>query len=178
MSLYLKLCIPYIFFHISLLPLQSFFSFSLSWTDKDLLTDAYASLHQILVGGVITLTSSVVAIVYIIGLPYYWNKSPVLTSFLMVLGHWLLINVAFHFYMAARTDPGTPPKVRRLEFDVDCRCKWVLLFLWFLREKVLLIVLFFFFFSLFLFLYLLSFSFLFFPFPFLSFFSLDFSFIY
>nr|XP_027229278.1 palmitoyltransferase ZDHHC16-like [Penaeus vannamei] len=68
------------------------------------------ALGPILVGGVITLTSSVVAIVYIIGLPYYWNKSPVLTSFLMVLGHWLLINVAFHFYMAARTDPGTPPK--------------------------------------------------------------------
>ncbi|XP_069940744.1 palmitoyltransferase ZDHHC16 isoform X1 [Cherax quadricarinatus] len=67
-------------------------------------------LGPILVGGVITLTSSVVSIVYIIGLPYYWQKSPILTCFLIVLGHWLLINVIFHFTMAAITDPGTPPK--------------------------------------------------------------------
>ncbi|KAK8748177.1 hypothetical protein OTU49_016348, partial [Cherax quadricarinatus] len=45
-----------------------------------------------------------------IGLPYYWQKSPILTCFLIVLGHWLLINVIFHFTMAAITDPGTPPK--------------------------------------------------------------------
>ncbi|XP_071525564.1 palmitoyltransferase ZDHHC16B isoform X2 [Panulirus ornatus] len=67
-------------------------------------------LGPILVGGVVTLTSSVVAIVYIIGLPYYWQKSPVLTCFLIVLGHWILINVTFHFIMAAITDPGTPPE--------------------------------------------------------------------
>lgn len=59
-----------------------------------------------------TLTSSVVTIVYIIGLPYYWSKSPVLTAFLIVLGNWILINVVFHFTMAAITDPGRPPKVR------------------------------------------------------------------
>ncbi|XP_063846258.1 palmitoyltransferase ZDHHC16-like [Scylla paramamosain] len=68
------------------------------------------ALGPILVFLVVTLTSSVVAVVYIIGLPHYWNKSPVLTCFLIVLGHWLLINVVFHFTMAAITDPGTPPK--------------------------------------------------------------------
>ncbi|KAK7072850.1 Palmitoyltransferase zdhhc16 [Halocaridina rubra] len=68
------------------------------------------ALGPILVGGVVILTSSVVYIVYWIGLPYYWNKSPELTSFLLVLGHWLLINVIFHFVMAAKTDPGTPPQ--------------------------------------------------------------------
>lgn len=66
---------------------------------------------QILVGGVVTLTSSVVGVVYIVGLPHYWNKSPTLTCFLIVLGHWLLVNVVFHFTMAAVTDPGNPPKV-------------------------------------------------------------------
>lgn len=70
-----------------------------------------ACVFQILVFGVVTLTSSVVAVVYIIGLPHFWNKSPTLTCILIVLGHWLLINVVFHFTMAAATDPGTPPKV-------------------------------------------------------------------
>ncbi|KAK3851112.1 hypothetical protein Pcinc_040098 [Petrolisthes cinctipes] len=68
------------------------------------------ALGPILVFGVVSLTSTIVAIVYIIGLPYYWNKSPTLTCFLMVLGHWILVNIAFHFTMAAITDPGTPPK--------------------------------------------------------------------
>ncbi|XP_064086800.1 palmitoyltransferase ZDHHC16-like [Macrobrachium nipponense] len=68
------------------------------------------ALGPILVGGVIVLTSSVVFTVYWVGLPYYWNKSKLLTSFLIVLGHWLLINVVFHFFMAAHTDPGTPPQ--------------------------------------------------------------------
>ncbi|XP_042214404.1 palmitoyltransferase ZDHHC16A-like isoform X2 [Homarus americanus] len=67
-------------------------------------------LGPILVFGVVSLTSSVVSIVYIIGLPYYWEKSPELTCFLMVLGHWILINVIFHFIMAAITEPGTPQK--------------------------------------------------------------------
>ncbi|GFG33078.1 hypothetical protein Cfor_12103 [Coptotermes formosanus] len=56
------------------------------------------------------LTASVVAIAYWIGLPYWWNKSPCVTVLLMIIGHWLLVNISFHYYMAANTHPGYPPQ--------------------------------------------------------------------
>lgn len=56
------------------------------------------------------LTLTVVIIVYIIGVPFWWHKSPVLLAILLVIGHWLLINVVFHYYMAAVTLPGTIPE--------------------------------------------------------------------
>lgn len=49
--------------------------------------------------GVICLTTAVVYICYWIGLPYWWNKSPVITVFLLIIGNWLLVNVVFHYYM-------------------------------------------------------------------------------
>ncbi|XP_076069666.1 palmitoyltransferase ZDHHC16 isoform X2 [Oratosquilla oratoria] len=67
-------------------------------------------LGPIFVSGVVILTSSVVAVVYGIGFPFYWNNHPILLWPLFVLGHWLLINVTFHFYMAATVSPGQPPK--------------------------------------------------------------------
>lgn len=67
-------------------------------------------LGPILVAGVLILTSSIVAIVYIIGFPFYWENHRTLTYFLLPLGHWLLINVAFNFVMGVITNPGTPPK--------------------------------------------------------------------
>lgn len=59
---------------------------------------------------VVALTIAVVIICYLIGLPYWWKKSPEISVALMVIGNWLLINVAFHYYMAAKTNPGGPPK--------------------------------------------------------------------
>ncbi|KAL7637594.1 UNVERIFIED_CONTAM: hypothetical protein RMT77_012323 [Armadillidium vulgare] len=67
-------------------------------------------LGPILVGCVVILTSIIVGIVYIIGLPFYWNNYPNLTVILIVYGHWLLINIIFNYYMGFKTHPGTPPE--------------------------------------------------------------------
>lgn len=56
------------------------------------------------------LTAAVVFICYWIGLPYWWHKSPEMTVILMIIGNWLLLNVTFHYYMAAKTNPGGPPE--------------------------------------------------------------------
>jgi palmitoyltransferase len=69
------------------------------------------SFFQFFVACVCGLTASVVAIAYWIGLPYWWNKSPWVTVLLMIIGHWLLVNITFHYYMAANTHPGYPPEV-------------------------------------------------------------------
>lgn len=55
------------------------------------------------------LTSAYVIICYWIGLPYWWSKSPEVTVLLMIVGNWLLLNVSFHYFMAAKTNPGAPP---------------------------------------------------------------------
>ncbi|PSN56799.1 putative palmitoyltransferase ZDHHC16 [Blattella germanica] len=67
-------------------------------------------LGPFFVAAVCCLTASVVAIAYWIGFPYWWNKSPWATVILMVVGHWLLVNICFHYYMAANTHPGYPPE--------------------------------------------------------------------
>lgn len=59
---------------------------------------------------VVTLTSFVVFISYWIGVPFYWNKSPTLTCFLIVFGNWILLNYIFHYYMGVTTSPGYPPE--------------------------------------------------------------------
>lgn len=66
---------------------------------------------QFLVIGVCLLTTSIVVIAYWIGLPYWWQKSPAVTLILIIIGNWLLINVIFHYTMAAKTSPGHPPEV-------------------------------------------------------------------
>lgn len=61
------------------------------------------------VGAVVVLTTSVVCIAYWLGLPYWWLRSQHATILLLVIGHWLLANVIFHYYMAVTTSPGYPP---------------------------------------------------------------------
>ncbi|KAF2351606.1 Palmitoyltransferase DHHC domain, partial [Trinorchestia longiramus] len=63
-------------------------------------------LGPVLVGGVIVLTGSVIYIVYWLGLPFYRDHRPYMYTVLMPYGHWLFLNVVFHFYMACRTEPG------------------------------------------------------------------------
>lgn len=58
----------------------------------------------------ILLTSSVVVICYYVGLPWWWRKSQEMTIVLLIIGNWLLINVIFHYYKAAVTNPGTIPR--------------------------------------------------------------------
>jgi palmitoyltransferase len=69
-------------------------------------------LGPFFVCAVVCLTAAYVFICYWIGFPYWWAKSPEMTVFLMIVGHWLLLNVSFHYFMAAKTNPGEPPKDR------------------------------------------------------------------
>ena len=55
----------------------------------------------------------IVGVAYWIGLPFYWSISAELTVALVVFGHWILVNVLFHYYMALVTPPGNPPHVRK-----------------------------------------------------------------
>lgn len=57
----------------------------------------------------ILLTGSVVIACYYVGLPYWWKKSQEVTIFLLIVGNWLLINVTYHYFMAALTNPGSIP---------------------------------------------------------------------
>lgn len=59
---------------------------------------------------VISLTASVVVICYWIGLPYWWEKSPTATVPIFIVGHWLLLNISFTYYMGVVTPPGYPPE--------------------------------------------------------------------
>ena len=68
-------------------------------------------LFQFFVIAVAALTSAVVVIAHMVGLSFYWEKSPVMTIFLVIFGYWLLINVTFHYVMAVFTPPGHPPDV-------------------------------------------------------------------
>ncbi|KAL2730950.1 palmitoyltransferase ZDHHC16 isoform X1 [Vespula squamosa] len=52
----------------------------------------------------------IVCIAYWIGLPYWWEKSPFMTIFLLLIGNWLLINVCFHYYMGINVVAGYPPQ--------------------------------------------------------------------
>lgn len=79
-------------------------------------------LGPFFVFAVVCLTSAVVIICYWIGLPYWWNKSHNMTYFLLIVGHWLLLNVTYNFYKAAVTSPGYPPE-RELIVEAVSICK-------------------------------------------------------
>lgn len=66
---------------------------------------------QIFVTLVWLLIQFVVGVAYWIGLSFYWNISAELTIALVIFGHWILLNVVFHYYMALITPPGNPPNV-------------------------------------------------------------------
>lgn len=56
------------------------------------------------------MTYSIVAIAYVLGLPYWIHHSRLATAIAVPLGHWLLLNINFHYYMAYVTSPGVPPE--------------------------------------------------------------------
>ena len=60
---------------------------------------------------VVCLVLSVIAIVYVCLLPFKYAESYFWTVYHLIFGHWLLANVAFHYFKAAFTDPGHPPSV-------------------------------------------------------------------
>lgn len=66
-------------------------------------------LGKVFVFCVSVLTTAVVIIAYWVGLPYWWERSPKTTIFLIIFGNWLLLNIIFHYYMGIVTSPGNPP---------------------------------------------------------------------
>ncbi|KAJ6669166.1 hypothetical protein lerEdw1_007975 [Lerista edwardsae] len=61
---------------------------------------------------VILLTSSVVVIVYVCLLPLVLRTYPIVWVFWhFIYGHWNLVMIIFHYYMAITTQPGCPPQV-------------------------------------------------------------------
>lgn len=68
---------------------------------------------QVFVFLVVTLTSSIVVIAYLVLLPLILNTySPPWIAWHVCYGHWNLIMIAFHYYKATKTSPGYPPTVR------------------------------------------------------------------
>ncbi|XP_071948993.1 palmitoyltransferase ZDHHC16-like isoform X2 [Antedon mediterranea] len=56
------------------------------------------------------LTTSVVLIYYFYVLPYYiGDEVGFVVFFLVIYGHWLLVNIIFNYYKGVRTLPGSPP---------------------------------------------------------------------
>jgi palmitoyltransferase len=68
------------------------------------------AIGPLFVVAVVGLTTSVVFIAYWIGLPYWWQRNPYICVILVFIGHWLLLNISFHYYMAVVTPPGYPPQ--------------------------------------------------------------------
>lgn len=68
-------------------------------------------LFQIFVALVVILTTSVVVIFYICLLPHKAAEGHFWTVYHLIVGHWLLANIVFHYFKAAFTDPGCPPQV-------------------------------------------------------------------
>ena len=61
---------------------------------------------------VILLTSVVISVFYLCILPRCLeNEDHVQTIFHLTFGHWLLVNIAFHYYKGVTTPPGYPPQV-------------------------------------------------------------------
>ncbi|XP_044763315.1 palmitoyltransferase ZDHHC16 [Coccinella septempunctata] len=78
----------------------------LFWT-----VDNFANvLGPLFVIAVTGLTASVVVIAYWIGLPYWWERNCYVCVILVIIGHWLLVNIIFHYYKAVVTPPGYPPQ--------------------------------------------------------------------
>ncbi|XP_071604619.1 palmitoyltransferase ZDHHC16 isoform X7 [Heliangelus exortis] len=62
---------------------------------------------------VISLTSSIVAIVYICLLPLILQTyTPSWICWHLAYGHWNLVMIVFHYYMAITTSPGHPPQAK------------------------------------------------------------------
>nr|XP_006132831.2 palmitoyltransferase ZDHHC16 [Pelodiscus sinensis] len=79
----------------------------------------------VFVGLVIVLTSSIVAVVYICLLPLILQTYPPgWICWHLTYGHWNLLMIVFHYYMAISTPPGHPPQVRCV-LKMDHHCPWL-----------------------------------------------------
>ncbi|XP_015271406.1 PREDICTED: probable palmitoyltransferase ZDHHC16 isoform X1 [Gekko japonicus] len=73
---------------------------------------------------VIILTSSVVCIVYVCLLPLILRTYPLPWIFWhFIYGHWNLVMIVFHYYMAITTQPGYPPQQSRSDIAAVSICR-------------------------------------------------------
>ncbi|XP_065224703.1 palmitoyltransferase ZDHHC16B [Planococcus citri] len=68
------------------------------------------------------LMGCITVISYWIGLPFWWEKNPTAAVLLLIIGNWLMINCAFHYYLGIACNPGYPPDNTFFEF-VASICK-------------------------------------------------------
>lgn len=80
---------------------------------------------QALVILVTLLISGVVVVFYVYVMPIVLQYESTLFIILhLMCGHWLLLNIAFHYYKAVSTSPGFPPSVSKLRmFSRLKRCE-------------------------------------------------------
>ena len=81
--------------------------------------------------------TTVVGTFYAYIVPYLWQvQHPLLFSLYLLYGHYLLLNVCFHYFKGVYTDPGSAPKVTNAHAHTHtlpslvymcidcCRCGW------------------------------------------------------
>jgi len=66
---------------------------------------------QIFVVIFVLLTTFVVILAYICILPAKMSHSLSWTVYHLIVGHWLLVNIVFHYFKAAFINPGQVPEV-------------------------------------------------------------------
>lgn len=60
--------------------------------------------------------STVVATMYLHLVPYMWaTYHPLVFTAYITYGHYLLVNICFHYFKGVYTSPGSAPKVRMWE---------------------------------------------------------------
>lgn len=65
--------------------------------------------------------SGVVVTCYSYVIPSLADSHPVVAVFWVVYGHYLLVNIVFHYYKGFLLGPGQPTKVRRMQ---DAQWGW------------------------------------------------------
>ncbi|XP_002739694.1 palmitoyltransferase ZDHHC16-like [Saccoglossus kowalevskii] len=72
---------------------------------------------------VVCLTTSVVLTFYIYIMPFVFSCGLHWVIFHLVFGHWLLMNIIFHYYKAVITSPGVPSKGNLSKIGITSVCK-------------------------------------------------------
>uniref|UniRef100_A0A1B6DJI2 Palmitoyltransferase n=1 Tax=Clastoptera arizonana TaxID=38151 RepID=A0A1B6DJI2_9HEMI len=105
---YLKICLKSLFFnaHVDFNYVSDILMEPIIW-----FVDNFTKfLGPFFVLCVTVLMTTVIVISFWIGLPYWWERSCNFTIGLLVVGHWLMINTLFYYYMGVAISPGYPPQ--------------------------------------------------------------------
>ena len=80
------------------------------------------SLGPIFVVLVIATLFIYVSIAWIVGFPFWYERSKIVLILGIFIGNWILVNASFNYYMALTTPPGSPPERSVIEAAVSI-CK-------------------------------------------------------